>query len=367
MQQLASGRPDANRRAGAPPGFVRLAAALAGAAVALAAVAVAFPAELRAQVLTPYRPDDDWGRLPGDRQWGAVTGVMPAPDGGLWALERCGANSCLDRPGIDPVVKLNAEGEPVKSFGADMFSWPHGFYLDDDGNLWVTDAEGFEEVEDGKGHAVYKFSPDGELLMTLGEPGVPGSDRAHFDSPSDVVVAEDGSVFVADGHGAEGNNRVVKFGPDGTFLREWGGTGVAPGEFRDPHALALDSRGRLFVGDRGNSRIQIFTREGEFLESWTQFGRPSGIYITDDDVILVADSESNARRDQRGWARGIRIGSARDGWVRAFIPDDTEPSPNGSPTSGAEWAAMDAEGNVYGGEIGPRNLQRWVPLYPVFR
>lgn len=338
-----------------------------GTTLTLAAVvvlgALAAEAAAQQQVLMPYRPDDDWGRLPGDREWGAVTGVMPAPDGGLWVLERCGQNSCLDRPGVDPVLKLDAEGNLVKSFGAGLFSWPHGFFLDHEGHVWVADAEGFQETEDGKGHAVYKFSPGGELLMTLGEPGVPGSDTAHFTRPSDVVVAPTGVIYVVDGHGADGNNRVVAFDADGTFLREWGGTGVAYGEFRDPHALAIDSRGRVFVGDRGNSRIQIFTPEGEFLEAWTQFGRPSGLYITDDDVILVADSESNVRRNQRGWARGIRIGSARDGWVRAFIPDDTETDPDASSTSGAEWAAMDAEGNVYGGEIGPRNLQRWVPLY----
>ena len=334
------------------------------AAVALGALAAsAATAPAQSQVLTPYRPDDDWGRLPGDREWGAVSGVMPAPDGGLWVLDRCGQNSCLDRPGVDPVIKLDSDGNVVKSFGAGMFSWPHGFYLDGRGNVWVADAEGFQEVDDDRGHAVYKFSPDGELLMTLGEPGVPGSDTAHFTRPSDVVVADNGDVFVVDGHGSDGNNRVMKFDGDGDFLRQWGETGVARGEFRDPHALAIDSRGRVFVGDRGNSRIQLFTRDGEFLEEWTQFGRPSGIYITDDDVILVADSESNVERNQRGWARGIRIGSARDGWVRAFIPDDTEPNPNDSPTSGAEWAAMDDEGNVYGGEIGPQNLQRWVPLY----
>lgn len=329
---------------------------------------VSFPSEAVSQsnVLTPYRPDDDWGVLPGDREWGAVTGVMPAPDGGLWVLERCGQNSCLDRPETDPVVKLDEEGKLVKSFGADMFSWPHGFYLDDEGNIWVADAEGFEEVEDDKGHAVYKFAPDGELLMTLGEPGHPGSDTEHFTRPSDVVVAENGDIFVVDGHGSDGNNRVMKFDSDGSFLRQWGSTGVAQGEFRDPHALAIDSRGRLFVGDRGNSRIQIFSQDGGFLEEWTQFGRPSGIYITDGDVILVADSESNVGRNQRGWGRGIRIGMASDGWVRAFIPDDTEPTPDDSPTSGAEWAAMDEEGNVYGGEIGPQDLQRWVPLYRPF-
>lgn len=327
-------------------------------AVGFAALAPALGAQL-----TPYGPDGDWGRLPGDREWGAVSGVMPAPDGGLWALDRCGQNSCLDRPSWNPVVKLDADGNVVKEFGAGMMSWPHGFYLDHEGNVWVADAEGFQETADDMGHAVYKFSNDGELLMTLGEPGVPGSDERHFANPNDVAVAKNGDIYVADGHRPNGNNRVVKFDRDGNFLMEWGEEGHGPGQFDEPHAVDIDSRGRVFVGDRYNNRVQIFTPEGEYLESWSQFGRPSGVYITDDDLLLVADSESNVRRDQRGWARGVRIGSARDGWVRAFIPDDTEVDPNESGTSFAEWAAMDAEGNVYTGEIGPQNMRKWVPFY----
>lgn len=335
------------------------------AACLAAATLLLFGAELHAQ-LTPYRPDPDWGRAPGDREWGAVSGVWPAEDGGLWMIERCGQNICVGSD-VDPVVKLDADGDIETQFGGGLMSWPHGLSVDDEGNVWVTDAEGFQgDEDDDLGHAVFKFSPDGELLMTLGEPGVPGDDEYHFNQPNQAIVGEDGAIFVADGHGAGGNNRVVKYDADGNYLMEWGETGGENGEFRDPHTLAIDSEGRLFVGDRSNSRIQIFTQDGEFLEEWTQFGRPSGLYITDDDILLSADSESNVGRNQRGWARGIYIGSAQDGWVRAFIPDDTEPNPDESGTSFAEWAALDDRGYVYSGEIGPQNMRRWIPLYPLF-
>jgi sugar lactone lactonase YvrE len=173
-----------------------------------------------------------------------------------------------------------------------------------------------------------------------------------------VLVAPNGDIFVADGHDAGGNNRIVKFGKDGTFIKEWGSAGQADGQFIDPHALAMDSAGRLFVGDRGNSRIQIFDQDGNHLATWTQFGRPSGLFIDANDVLYSADSESNAARNP-GWKRGIRIGSAKDGFVDAFIPDP-EPDQDNSGTSGAEGVAADSAGNVYGAEVGPQAIKKYV-------
>lgn len=300
-----------------------------------------------------------WGELPGDRTWGATSAVYPSPDGQrIWVGERCGENTCAGKPDVDPILLYDLEGNLIRSFGAGMFLWPHGMHVDRDGNVWVTDAVGFGDQPEGMGHVVYKFSPEGELLMTLGEVGVAGDGPQHFTQPSDVLVAPDGSIFVADGHGAGGNNRIVKLTSDGTFVMEWGSTGGEDGEFRDPHALAMDSQGRLFVGDRGNSRIQVFDQEGEHRATWTQFGRPSGIYIAPDDTIYVADSESNTDRNP-GWTRGIRIGSATDGFVDYFIPDP-EPNPDESGTSGAEGVAADAEGSVYGAEVGPEMLRKYV-------
>jgi sugar lactone lactonase YvrE len=232
-------------------------------------------------------------------------------------------------------------------------------HVDGDGNVWVTDAVGFGAQPDDLGHVVHKFSPDGRLLMTLGKPGVAGAGADTFNQPSDVLVAPDGHIFVADGHGAGGSNRIVKLTADGRFVKEWGGTGEADGQLRDPHALAMDSQGRLFVGDRANNRIQIFDQDGNHLASWTQFGRPSGLFIDANDVLYAADSESNARRNP-GFRRGIHIGSARSGSVTAFIPDP-EPDPDNSATSGAEGVAADARGNVYGAEVGPQTLRRYSP------
>ncbi|MFW6193838.1 MAG: hypothetical protein ACOC83_10170 [Gemmatimonadota bacterium] len=310
-------------------------------------------------VPTPYEAVEGvWAELPDGREWGATSAVYPAPDGrGIWAAERCGANLCVDSD-VDPVLLFDLEGEVVRSFGAGMFAWPHGMHVDPDGNVWVTDAVGYAPVPEGWGHVVYKFSPEGELLMTLGQKGVAGDGPDTFNKPSDVLVAPDGNVFVADGHDAGGNNRIVKLSPEGEFLEAWGTTGEAPGEFRDPHALAMDSRGRLFVADRGNNRIQIFDQEGNHLESWTEFGRPSGLYIDGDDVLYAADSESNTARNP-GVRRGIYIGSAEDGTLHAFIPDP-EPNPDESGTSGAEGVAVDAEGAVYGAEVGPTMLRKYV-------
>ncbi|MGH7480952.1 MAG: peptidyl-alpha-hydroxyglycine alpha-amidating lyase family protein [Longimicrobiales bacterium] len=303
--------------------------------------------------------DSSFGELPNGRAYGATSAVDPAPDGlSIWVAERCGANSCIDRPELATVFRFDLDGRRLAAFGQGLFAWPHGIDVDHDGNVWVTDAVGFGEQPADLGHVVYKFSPDGELLLTLGTKGVAGAGRDTFNQPSDVLVAPDGSIFVADGHGAGGNNRIVKLAPDGSYLMEWGSTGEADGEFRDPHGLAMDSRGRLFVADRANNRIQIFDQQGTHLASWTQFGRPSGIHIDDDDVLYVADSESNSRRNP-GFRRGIYIGSAVSGEVRAFIPDP-EPNPDESATSGAEGVAADALGNVYGAEVGPRTLRKYV-------
>jgi sugar lactone lactonase YvrE len=314
----------------------------------------------------PYRSIENWGQLPPGRTWGSTSAVDIDPDGtSVWVAERCGAFAPPNRmkPGVPfacdgsslaPVLKFDSVGKLVKSFGEGLFIFPHGIHVDRDGNVWVTDGLG----KDGKGHQVFKFSPDGKILMTLGKAGIAGSGPDEFNAPSAVVVAPSGDIFVADGHGGNTNARIVKFSKDGTFIKTWGKKGSAPGDLDIPHAIAMDSQGRLFVGDRQNNRIQIFDQDGKFLDQWAQFSRPSGIYIDKNDVIYVADSESESvSKNHDGWKRGIRVGSAKDGTVTAFIPDPVEKTTG---TSAAEGVAADAMGNIFGAEVGPKRLMKYV-------
>jgi sugar lactone lactonase YvrE len=335
----------------------------------------------------PYNTVGDYFKLPAGRTWGSTSAVEIDKDGkSIWVAERCGTNSCLDRAtgkmSADPtILKFDASGKLLKSFGAGLLVFPHGIYVDHDGNIWVTDgqdnapqpARGATPLPAAPagggrmgpmpgatvGHQVYKFSPDGKVLLTLGKPGG-GAEPDYFYQPNDVVVAPNGDIFVGEGHGG-GNSRILKFSKDGKFIKSIGKKGPGPGEFDQPHALAFDSKGRLVVGDRGNNRIQVLDQEGTFISETAVFGRPSGIWIDKNDVIYVADSESGSVNPNRPeWRRGIRIGKLSDGKVTAFIPDpETRNAPDFRGTSAAEGVAVDAKGNIYGAEVGPKAVKKY--------
>lgn len=321
----------------------------------------------------PYRTIESWARLPEGRTWGSTSAVDIDKDGtSIWVAVRCSTNSCAGST-LDPILEFDSTGTLVAHFGAGLFVAPHGIYVDRDDNVWVTDCactgggRGRGAAGRGadsttvqpaaapprapRGHQIFKFSRDGKLLMTLGVPG--GSRDSAFFQPNDVLVAPNGDIFVAEGHSSSEGSvaRLFKFSKDGKLIKAWGTLGHGPDDFDQPHALAMDSKGRLFVGDRGNNRIKILDQDGNLLDTWYQFSRPSGIYIDAQDNIYVADSESGSvARTRTDWKRGIRIGSARDGSVKYFIPD---PAVNPPSTSSAEGVAVDARGNIYGAEVGP--------------
>ena len=219
----------------------------------------------------PYETQRDWGTLPaGTEAWAAVTGVEPSPDGSfIYVIHRCFENSCANRL-EQPILKFDYEGQLISAFGEGLFVFPHGATVDYEGNLWVADAQG----NDGIGHQVIKFSQNGEVLMTLGRAGFGGAGPNLLHSPNDVVIdPSDGDIFVADSHRRGLNNRIVHYDAEGVFIKEWGGKGSQDGQLSEPHTIAMDSKGRLFVGDRENNRIQIFNQDGEFIDEWRQFGR----------------------------------------------------------------------------------------------
>lgn len=354
---------------------------VAYAVVAVSAIAgVALSAALsHAQILpqnsapNPYTTIEGWAKMPEGRTWGSTSAVAIDKDGvSVWVAERCGTNSCLNS-NLDPVMKFDSTGKMVLSFGRGMFTFPHGIDVDPDGNIWVTDGQDNRPRGSGNGaaggapmpakvigHQIYKFSPTGKLLMALGKPGG-GKGDEYFYQPNAVLVAPNGDIFVVDGHSSSdsANARLMKFDKTGKLLRTLGSKkGTGTGEFDQPHALAMDSQGRLFVADRGNNRLFIYDQNFKLLDTWTQFSRISGLFIDKNDMLYAADSESGSVEPNRpDWTRGIRIGSVKDGKVIAFIPD---PTVKPRSTSSAEGVAVDAHGNIYGAEVGQKALKKYV-------
>jgi len=317
----------------------------------------------------------NWGELPAGRNWGSTAGIDIDPiDGHVWAYERCGAGNfgsgtpvnCDTNP-VDPIFKFNRlTGEVMANFGGGIMMTPHGIHVDYEGNVWVTDFAA--NAAGTKGHQVHKFSPDGRLLMSLGVAGQPGNDSRHFNQPNDVIVAPDGSIFVSDGHNGQGMTsnqameegrrtgqtaRIMKFTPDGTFIKQWGQIGVRHGEFRTPHAMEFDSQGRLWVADRGNHRIEIFDQEGNYLESRYNFGRISGLFITEDDMVYAIDSESGPT-NHVNWRNGVRIGPVDEDRIIGLIQPFEREDRVYQGTAG-EGVAVDADGTVFAAE-GPNSL-----------
>lgn len=317
----------------------------------------------------------NWGTLPAGRKWGTSAGIDIDPkDGHVWAYERCGAGTagggpvdCDNNP-VDPIFKFDRRsGALLANFGKGIMVTPHGIHVDAQGNVWIADFAGNKEGT--KGHQVHKFSPTGEKLMSLGSAGKPGNADGQFNQPNDVVVAPDGSIYVADGHDGQGMTtnaaiaeglkrgataRISKFTPDGKFIKSWGRIGVRHGEFRTPHALMFDEKGRLWVADRGNHRLEIFDRDGNYLESRYMYGRISGFFIRNN-LVYAIDSESGPL-NHPNWRDGVRIGPLDEDRITAFIPPFEREDRVYQGTAG-EGVAVDADGNVYAAE-GPNSLNQ---------
>jgi hypothetical protein len=331
----------------------RLGEALVMKSVLAALLVLSVSARAR-DLAAPYGPgQNQWATPPAGAPWGSSAGIERGPHGEIWAIDRCGANSC-DGSNKSPVVLLDPKtGKAIRAIGAGLFVFPHGLHVDRKGDIWVTD--GAISKDGTKGLQVLKLSPQGKVLLALGTAGQRGDDEKHFQSPSDVITAPNGDIFVADGHApivpfipAGLDTRVMKFDHNGKFITQWGKPGSGPSEFNNPHALAMDGKGRLYVADRGNGRIQIFSADGKFISDWKQFGLPAGLYIAGDRLYAIdADSTEAAHS---GWKKGIWIGSIAKALPDAFVPDDRA----------GEGVVVSPDGSMFGAvNVSPHGITRY--------
>jgi DNA-binding beta-propeller fold protein YncE len=334
-------------------GAALLASTLLVAAQTASPTAIAMPAPDADHNAFPdfgYKEVVGWAKLPGGRKWGGISAIDIDRDGkSIWVFDRCESadDGCALNASLDPILKFDQNGKLVKSFGHGTIVYPHGIYIDAEDNVWIADGM----AKSGKrGEVVRKYDRNGKLLLTIGEFGVPGTDPYHFTAVSDVIVGPDGSIYVADGHDAKTNGRVLKYDRNGRFILQWGKVGAEPSDFNPPHGFAFDHEGRLYVADRSNNRIQIFDQNGRLLGIWKQFGRPSGIYIDKNDTLYVADSLSNQTTNP-GFGNGIRWGKIADGKVAGFIP--------WGEYNAIEAVVTDDAGNIYAGFTNTLNFRKF--------
>ncbi len=270
-----------------------------------------------------YRRVENWAQFPkGMTAWGAATGVDVDAKDNVYVFHR---NEAM------PIVVFNRKGKFQRAWGQGMFKTTHFLRVDPSGNVWITDRGDMQ---------AFKFNSKGKLLLTLGKKGVKGDNESKdaFNGMADVAVTSNGDIFIADGEGP--NSRIVKFAPDGTFIKWWGGRGTEPGQFDQPHSIAVDSQDRIYVADRSNDRIQIFDADGKFLKQWTNFGTPWGLFIKDDRIYVVDGTEANC----------LLIANLEDGKILEKIEGLKNPTA----------VAVDSQGSIYVGEVNGTDVSKFV-------
>ena len=313
------------------------------------------PSFAKEPVVVEYDVDPSWPRYPKHvSRKGWVSGMAVDAQDNIWFFKK----------GPDPVQVYRPDGIFVRSWGKGLFVNPHHLRIDHEGNIWLADF-GL--------HIVQKFTPEGKLLQTLGVRGVKGMDKTHFNMPTDMAITKSGDIFVTDGYG---NRRVVHFDKDGRYIGEWGTYGSQPGQFVLPHAIVVDSKGRLYIADRNSGRIQVFDRSGKFLDQWTGMLMPWGLSITRDDKLWICGSSphwwrrhgkypeykdqlfmrcSTSGRVDRVWT--LPLGDIGDDKNH---PDVSRLKP--SEVVGVHCIVQDSKGNVYVGDIYGERAQKFVPV-----
>ena len=270
-----------------------------------------------------YQLVENWAQFPpGVTKWGAATGVDVDAHDNVYVFHR---NDAM------PIMAFDRQGKFLRSWGQGMFKTTHFLRVDRSGNVWITDRGNMQ---------AFKFNSTGKLVLTLGQKGVTGDNTSQvaFNGMADLAIAKNGDIFIADGEGP--NTRVVKFSRDGKFLKWWGGKGTGPGQFDQPHSIAIDSKGLLYVADRSNNRIQIFDQSGKFLDQWTNFGTPWGVFVKGDLIYVVDGTANNC----------LLIAGLKDGRIVERIEGLSNPTA----------VTVDSTGAIYVGEVNGTSVKKFV-------
>ncbi|HLO80220.1 MAG TPA: peptidyl-alpha-hydroxyglycine alpha-amidating lyase family protein [Chitinophagaceae bacterium] len=299
--------------------------------------------------LAEYQLVPNWPALPAGYPLSQVTGVGIDKAQNVFLFHRTGRK--WTEPFPDSMISVNTilmmdrqTGKMLNSWGANQFVMPHGLTVDKDDNVWVTDVAL---------HQVFKFTHEGQLLMTLGQARQAGTDSLHFNLPTDVAVASDGSLYVSDGYG---NSRVVKFSPSGKYLFAWGTKGDQPGQFKTPHGIDLDAAGNVYVADRENNRIQKFDADGKFINSWKNDLAEQLYSLTVDkshNQVFAADYLTQLKLKPLG-SDIIHLDTSLHFFSRFGRSGQYE-----GPISRYHDIAIDNEGNIYAGDILNNTIQKF--------
>ena len=299
----------------------------------------------RVSVAASYRVDADFFKRPAELAWGDTPGVAVDGRGQIWVFTRAKT----------PVQVYDPRGNLVRAWGEGIIESSHQIKIDRQGMVWLVDV--------GK-HVVMQFTPEGKLRKTLGTPGVAGCDKTHFYKPTDVAISPAGEVFVTDGYG---NHRVVHFDREGRFVKEWGKWGTGPGEFSLPHAIVIDSKGRLYVADRNNARVQVFDAGGKFLSQWVNLLVPWGLWITPSDEIWACGSSPmvwNEKDSPLGCPPKDQLLMKFDTSGRLLqlwtVPKGEDGQEKPGELNWVHGIALDGQGNIYAADIKGKRVQKFV-------
>jgi DNA-binding beta-propeller fold protein YncE len=303
----------------------------------------------KVNVALAYTHDPSWPQKPADFKWAEMSGVAVDAQDRVYIFNRS----------TPPVQVYEANGKFVRGWGQDTIKSAHHLKIDHEGNIWIADIGN---------HVVQKYTPEGKLLLTLGTSGELGRDQKHLNMPTDMAITPSGDVFISDGYG---NARVVHFDKGGKFVKEWGELGSKPGQFSIPHAIAVDSKGRVYVADRNNVRVQVFEPSGKLVDVWSNIIVPWGFHMTKNDELWVCGSSPMQWRDSDGalgcppkdqvFMKFNTAGKLLQLWT---VPKGQDGLEKPGEVNWVHALAEDSKGNLYAGDIKGKKAQKFALQKP---